>query len=438
MTDRSQQVLAINIVFFAMTWIAMILRAYTRAYLIKSWGVDDWAMMSALLLYTGYLICQDGGVVYGTGRYDSELEKPAIMKALRFWWYCELFYTLAVAMLKVAVGLFLLRIAVKKSHIILIYIMNAAVLVLSFAYFFVFIFQCNPIDTFWTIKPNNENCMDPKAIVGIAYAAAALGSISDWIFGILPGFVVWDLQMNMRTKLVVVCILAFAAIGSTATLVRMPYIKGFAAKQDFLYESTDIAIWSTIEPGIGMIAACIATLRPLLQHVLHRTGLSTPRGTTGGASNWSTGNALGSSKNRTGYLRSQDDGHTLKNLRPDYAATATIVTGPGATKKSGGWRSNGSDESDKGSDDHVVITGGDIHVSKSVQITRVAEAEMDLESGNPHDFPLRPSMSLNRSDEVTQQHGGGGTLGTSQYHNGKKHGRKSSRLQTSSSDESLV
>ncbi|KAK8241537.1 hypothetical protein HDK77DRAFT_462505 [Phyllosticta capitalensis] len=350
MGDRSQQVLAINIVFFAMTWIAMSLRVYTRAYLIKSWGIDDWAMMSALLLYTGYLICQDGGVVYGTGRKDSELEKDAIMKALRWWWFCELFYTLATAMLKVAVGLFLLRIAVKRNHVILIYIMNVAVLVLSFAYFFVFIFQCSPMETFWTIKPNNENCMNPDAIVGIAYAAAALGSISDWIFGVLPGFVVWDLQMNMRTKVVVVCILAFAAIGSTATLVRMPYIKGFAARHDFLYESTDIAIWSTIEPGIGMTAACIATLRPLLQHVLHRTGLSTPRATTGrSASNWSTGNALGSSKNRTGYLRSQDDGHTLGNLRPDYTATATIVTGPGTVKKGGGggWRSNGSDEASK-------------------------------------------------------------------------------------------
>ena len=40
--------------------------------------------------------------------------------------------------------------------------------------------------------------------------------------------------MNGRTKLVVVGILAFAAIGSTATLIRMPYIKGFKATHDFL------------------------------------------------------------------------------------------------------------------------------------------------------------------------------------------------------------
>lgn len=366
--------------------------------------------------------------------------------------------------------------------------MNVAVLVLSFAYFFVFIFQCSPMETFWTIKPNNENCMNPDAIVGIAYAAAALGSISDWIFGTHDGVEILRLLMLSRRPARFRCLgpanehedkggcglypgfcshwqhrnlgshalhqglrgterlslYASRSNGITPVLTKSP-----------LDESTDIAIWSTIEPGIGMTAACIATLRPLLQHVLHRTGLSTPRATTGrSASNWSTGNALGSSKNRTGYLRSQDDGHTLGNLRPDYTATATIVTGPGTVKKGGGggWRSNGSDESDKGSDDHVVITGaGDIHVSKSVQITRVAEAEMDLETGNPHDFPLRPSMSLNRSDEETTTHGGsaggerggGGGFGAShsQYHNGgrdKKHGRKSSRLQTSSSDESLV
>lgn len=34
--------------------------------------------------------------------------------------------------------------------------------------------------------------------------------------------------------MVVVGILGFAAIGSTATIVRMPYIKGFKATHDFL------------------------------------------------------------------------------------------------------------------------------------------------------------------------------------------------------------
>lgn len=418
MEDRSGQVLAVNVAFFSLTWIFMMLRVYTRAYLIKSFGTDDWSMVAALLLFTGYLICQLGGVAYGTGRYDKDLTAENRMRALRYWWFCELFYTSATCTLKCSVGLFLLRIAVKRGHILTIYVMNVANILLSVAYFFVFIFQCNPVSSFWTIKPNNEHCLPIHAIEGISYGAAALGSLSDWVFGILPGFIVYDLQMNKRTKLVVVGILAFAAIGSTATLIRMPYIKGFKATHDFLYESTDIAIWSTIEPGIGMIAACIATLRPLLQHVLHRTGLSTPHKTTNYGS---YGNNLGPSSHRSGagYVRSNSYSHHMDTLRPDTLAggTATvIVTGGDATNKT--WR----DDSDKGSDEHIIThSASDIHISKSVQVTHVSE-------------PAEPSPNAYANYPHTSWHQQAGS---------KSHGRKPSKIDERStggrnSDDSLV
>jgi hypothetical protein len=38
----------------------------------------------------------------------------------------------------------------------------------------------------------------------------------------------------------------------------------------------DVAIWSTVEPGIGITAASIATLRPVLQNILWRLGLAPP------------------------------------------------------------------------------------------------------------------------------------------------------------------
>lgn len=36
----------------------------------------------------------------------------------------------------------------------------------------------------------------------------------------------------------------------------------------------DVSLWSTVEPGIGITAASIATLRPLLQTFLSRLGLA--------------------------------------------------------------------------------------------------------------------------------------------------------------------
>lgn len=80
--------------------------------------------------------------------------------------------------------------------------------------------------------------------------------------------------MKLKTKALVAGILAFAAIGSTATIVRMFYIHTLMNGPDFLYATTNVAIWSTVEPGIGITASSIATLRPFVRHCLWRMGLA--------------------------------------------------------------------------------------------------------------------------------------------------------------------
>lgn len=60
--------------------------------------------------------------------------------------------------------------------------------------------------------------------------------------------------------------------GSTATIIRLPYTKSLEGyKGDFLYRTTDFAIWSTVEVGLGIAAGSIATLRPLMKQALEIT-----------------------------------------------------------------------------------------------------------------------------------------------------------------------
>lgn len=187
--------------------------------------------------------------------------------------------------------------------------------------------------------------------------------------------------MNQKTKTVVVVILGFAAIGSTATLVRIPYIHSLKTRQDFLCmwpsfsgesirltigadETTDVAIWSTIEPGVGITAACIATLRPLLQIVFKKTGLSSDERTHPSrfTPNWSSGNHLSSKK--AGYVRSPSYSHGMDNLQADGSGIRSTVTG-GNSKKS-------QLESDGDSEEHPFASTG-MNISKSVEVTHVTE-----------------------------------------------------------------
>lgn len=91
-----------------------------------------------------------------------------------------------------------------------------------------------------------------------AFALAAANAASDWAFGVFPFFIVRGLNLELKTKLLVGGILAFAAIGSTGTVVRMFYIDTLMEGPDFLYATTDVAIVSEFAPG---------TYKPL-SHVL--------------------------------------------------------------------------------------------------------------------------------------------------------------------------
>ncbi|KAF4544307.1 Cation-transporting ATPase 4 [Lasiodiplodia theobromae] len=54
---------------------------------------------------------------------------------------------------------------------------------------------------------------------------------------------------------------------STATLVRLRYLFSYNDPSDYLYNIANIATWSIIESGIGLIAGSLPALRPLLKYV---------------------------------------------------------------------------------------------------------------------------------------------------------------------------
>ncbi|KUL89153.1 hypothetical protein ZTR_05984 [Talaromyces verruculosus] len=103
------------------------------------------------------------------------------------------------------------------------------------------------------------------------YTASIVNAVADWTFGLLPIFIVRELNMSLRTKVAVSCILSFAAIGSTVTVVRIPDVATLVDDTDFLWKTTNFAIMSTVEVGVGIVAACVATLKPLLNTVITRT-----------------------------------------------------------------------------------------------------------------------------------------------------------------------
>lgn len=70
-----------------------------------------------------------------------------------------------------------------------------------------------------------------------------------------------------------------------ATVARIPYAKQLLSNPDYLYNFTDLAIWSTVEIGLALSASSLATLKPLFRKlnilVSTRNGSRLGAGTSG-------------------------------------------------------------------------------------------------------------------------------------------------------------
>lgn len=271
---RGPQVLGVAGLFLALSSLTVILRCYCRAFVVKSFGLDDWFAVIAWLLYVFFCSFAMTGVHHGTGQHAITLPPAEIPVGLKWWWACEPVYVLSNMALKFSIAIFLLRIAVAKTHKAIIWTTVTVIELYSAFYFFLFVLQCRPSAYFWTQYTGGKgSCINPKITVDATYVYSAISCATDWILGIIPVFLVWNLQMNPRTKLVVAMILAVGAIASTATIIRIPYVKDLANQADFLYATTDVALWSTAETGIGITASACATLRPLFRNFFSRSHL---------------------------------------------------------------------------------------------------------------------------------------------------------------------
>ncbi|KAK7926482.1 hypothetical protein PG985_003480 [Apiospora marii] len=282
MDDRSEEVLAVAVTFLVVCWVAVGLRVHCRLHVVKSFGMDDLSLVILQLVYTSYLVGQLVAWWHGTGQHKSALSEADNSQALMFWFICELLYVVCTSLLKIATGWFLLRLAADARHLWLLRGLMVSTALLGGGYFFMVLFQCRPSPrVFWEESPRaapGERCWGDGVVLGLTYAASAVNCLADWAFGLMPVLVVRTLNMPRGARILVACLMSFAAVyitssASIATIVRMVYIPTLLNGDDFLYETTDIAIWSTIEVGVGITTLSVAALHPLVTQWRCRRGL---------------------------------------------------------------------------------------------------------------------------------------------------------------------
>jgi hypothetical protein len=170
--------------------------------------------------------------------------------------------------LKISLGFFFLRIIIEPWQRVVIYICMAISTIYGFIYFGIVTFGCGDPAKF-LLRTVNQQCISiTNVIIPASYVHTALNATTDWIMALLPIVTIWKLNMPRITKFWAYLLLALGAAGSIVSFIRFAYVEGLVPGKHFIRQSAKFALYSTIEPGLGITAVSFATLRPLFKKCL--------------------------------------------------------------------------------------------------------------------------------------------------------------------------
>jgi hypothetical protein len=91
-------------------------------------------------------------------------------------------YILDMMFVKLSIGVFLLRLSVKKVYNYIIWVSLVVVALYTLGVFFWDIFQCMPVAKQWDYRIEHGHCATAQDIINAAYAISVLTVVSDWLY----------------------------------------------------------------------------------------------------------------------------------------------------------------------------------------------------------------------------------------------------------------
>jgi len=256
--------------FLGASWLAVTLRIFTRVLLINSFGTDDSVMLLTLVFYSVYCAAAVTCSLIVSGR--NTLTMGQLTLSVQWLLVMEVFYIVTMMTLKISIGIFFLRIAFRTWHRRIVYVALGFSTLFSVAYLFFSIFQCGYFTSAlaFFLKRVADECVSREANFATALTVGIITTLTDMSFAILPFAVLHGAAINKREKFIVGFILTLASVGCVASMIRLRYVQYLGDPgYTFYATSTPVMVWSAIEAGLGITAASLATLRPLVQRFLN-------------------------------------------------------------------------------------------------------------------------------------------------------------------------
>ncbi|KAH8425101.1 uncharacterized protein LDX57_002850 [Aspergillus melleus] len=230
-------------------------------------AADDWFIFAAMLPVMATLVCTVLGGTYGLGRHAWVVPLDNVIVVMQVLFAYVLIYIFTIPLIKMSIICFYRR----------IFGMNAAMwfcIFLTLGYCvactITFLSCCRPLSYYWTQYRDSSGGKCVFDLYSFYIGNAVANVVTDVIILLVPIPLIWKLQMRTTLKVMISSIFILGGFVCIASLVRIYFMTFLKSSVDITWIMGDVFIWSSVEPCVGILCACLPTIRPLLRSAFRR------------------------------------------------------------------------------------------------------------------------------------------------------------------------
>ncbi|KAJ5360911.1 hypothetical protein N7517_010102 [Penicillium concentricum] len=229
---------------------------------VRKLAIDDYLIIAALFFSWGTAISCFISIPYGNGYHLQSVTKAEFNTVWKILFAYVMIYATAVTCTKASIVLFYGRIFNFRWSL-------GICMFLVLGYWITIIVTvavaCRPLPYFWLVYT------DPTAIgvcidVPTFFFANGIGAmLIDVIILCMPLPTIYKLQMQLSQKVAVVGILLLGSFVCVASICRIITLQDNTHGTDATWTIAPVFIWSSVEPFVGIICACLPTFGPFFR-----------------------------------------------------------------------------------------------------------------------------------------------------------------------------
>ncbi|KXJ85424.1 hypothetical protein Micbo1qcDRAFT_198842 [Microdochium bolleyi] len=243
----------------------VIIRVVYRQWITQlGLGADDWTIIFVAVTCIPSTVLNAKLEEDGIGRDIWTVTPHQITQFGLHFWIMTLIYFTDMALLKLSILFFFLRIFPERNFRRVVWVTIGVVCAYGVAFVVAAAFQCWPFSfnwNQWNDRGSGGRCVDRAAL---AWSNAAASIVLDlWIL-YLPFSQILSLNLHWKKKLGIAAMFVVGTFVTVISIIRLASLIEFRKSDNVTRDYTGITTWSTVELGTGVLCACMPTMRLIL------------------------------------------------------------------------------------------------------------------------------------------------------------------------------